>query len=50
LQFDSGTWTSNGGGQYAPRADLASREQQIAVANYVYARRGLQPWECGYAA
>jgi resuscitation-promoting factor RpfB len=50
LQFDSGTWTSNGGGQYAPRADLTSREQQIAVANYVYARRGLQPWECGYAA
>ncbi|MDT4979223.1 MAG: resuscitation-promoting factor RpfB, partial [Pseudonocardiales bacterium] len=24
LQFDSGTWLSNGGGAYAPRADLAS--------------------------
>jgi uncharacterized protein YabE (DUF348 family) len=50
LQFDSGTWLGSGGGQYAPRADLASREQQIAVANRVYASRGLQPWECGYAA
>src|SRR5674476_313070 len=25
LQFDSQTWSANGGGQYAPRADLASR-------------------------
>ena len=50
LQFDRGTWTSNGGGTYAPRADLASREQQIAVANRVYASRGLQPWGCGHAA
>ena len=32
LQFDIGTWLGNGGGQYAPRADLATREQQIAVA------------------
>lgn len=50
LQFDSGTWLSNGGGQYAARADLASREQQIAVANVVYASRGLQPWGCASAA
>jgi len=50
LQFDLGTWTSNGGGKFAPRADLASRTQQIAVANHVYARRGLQPWGCGHAA
>ncbi|MEO6144050.1 MAG: ubiquitin-like domain-containing protein [Dermatophilaceae bacterium] len=50
LQFDSGTWLGNGGGQYAARADLASREQQIAVANKVYASRGLQPWGCASAA
>jgi uncharacterized protein YabE (DUF348 family) len=50
LQFDSGTWLSNGGGQYAPRADLASKDQQIAVAETVYASRGLSPWACGYAA
>lgn len=33
LQFDQGTWEAYGGLQYAPRADLAAREQQIAVAN-----------------
>ena len=50
LQFNASTWLSNGGGQYAPRADLASREQQIAVANVLYASRGLQPWGCAWAA
>ncbi len=35
LQFDNGTWLANGGGKYASRADLATREQQIAVANRV---------------
>jgi uncharacterized protein YabE (DUF348 family) len=48
LQFDYGTWLSNGGGSYAPRADLASREQQIAVASRLYAARGSSPWPvCG---
>ena len=48
LQFDYGTWLSNGGGAYAPRADLASREQQIAVASRLYAARGSSPWPvCG---
>jgi hypothetical protein len=48
LQFDYGTWQSNGGGAYAPRADLASREEQIAVASKVYAARGSSPWPvCG---
>ncbi len=50
LQFDIGTWLSNGGGEYASRADLASKDQQIAVAERVYAARGLSPWACGYAA
>lgn len=50
LQFDSQTWMGSGGGAYAPRADLASRTQQIAIANKVYADRGLQPWQCGWAA
>lgn len=50
LQFDSGTWLSNGGGAYAPRADLATKDQQIAIAEKVYAARGLSPWACGYAA
>ena len=50
LQFDSQTWLGNGGGQFAPRADLASRTQQIAIANKVYAARGLAPWGCAGAA
>ena len=48
LQFDHSTWLSNGGGAYAPRADLATEDQQIAVANHLYARRGSSPWPvCG---
>jgi LysM repeat protein len=48
LQFNQSTWAGNGGKTYAPRADLASRGQQIAVAEHLYARRGLGPWPvCG---
>jgi uncharacterized protein YabE (DUF348 family) len=48
LQFDSGTWLAYGGGQYAPRADLATREQQIAVATRDYEANGSSPWPvCG---
>jgi uncharacterized protein YabE (DUF348 family) len=48
VQFDSGTWLANGGGQYAPRADLASKSQQIAIATKVYDARGSSPWPvCG---
>ena len=50
LQFAASTWTSNGGGDFASRADLASREQQITVANRLYARAGLGPWGCRGAA
>lgn len=31
LQFDQDSWEGAGGLQYAPRADLATREQQIAA-------------------
>ncbi len=40
LQFSSGTWQAYGGGQYAPTANLASREQQIAIASKVRDARG----------
>ena len=40
LQFSSGTWLAYGGGQYAPTANLASREQQIAIATKVRDARG----------
>ena len=46
LQFLTSTWLAYGGGQFAPRADLASREQQITVANRVYATSGLSQWGC----
>jgi uncharacterized protein YabE (DUF348 family) len=50
LQFDYSSWLANGGADFAPRADLASREQQITVANRYYAKSGLGPWQCGWAA
>jgi uncharacterized protein YabE (DUF348 family) len=50
LQFDLQTWLGAGGGDFASRPDLASREQQITVANRVYADRGLSPWGCAHAA
>ncbi|WP_026553831.1 resuscitation-promoting factor [Arthrobacter sp. 35W] len=50
LQFDINSWLANGGATYAPRADLATREQQIAVANAYYAKAGLGPWGCAHAA
>src|ERR1700756_415867 len=31
LQFTPGTWRSNGGGEFAASANMATREQQIAV-------------------
>lgn len=33
LQFSQSTWVAAGGTQYAPRADLATPAQQIAVAS-----------------
>jgi uncharacterized protein YabE (DUF348 family) len=49
LQFDLGTWASAGGNAYASRPDLASREEQIAVAENLYASRGTSPWACAGA-
>ncbi|WP_228978698.1 transglycosylase family protein [Streptomyces sp. DH12] len=45
LQFSQETWQAYGGTAYAPRADLASRAQQIAVAEKVYAAQGAAAWE-----
>jgi uncharacterized protein YabE (DUF348 family) len=50
LQFNTQTWLSVGGDDFAPRADLATRAEQITVANRLYAQRGLQPWGCAHAA
>ena len=40
LQFDLTTWSAYGGTQYAARPDLASREEQIAVATKIRDARG----------
>ncbi|MGW5678278.1 transglycosylase family protein [Streptomyces sp. NPDC003860] len=48
LQFSQETWEAFGGAQYAERADLASRSQQIAVAEKVLAAQGPLAWSsCG---
>ncbi|OBK24204.1 resuscitation-promoting factor [Mycobacterium asiaticum] len=44
VQFDQGTWEANGGLRYAPRADLATREEQIAVAEVTRSRQGWGAW------
>lgn len=44
LQFSQDTWSAYGGTSYAPRADLASRSQQIAVAEKVLDDKGPQAW------
>lgn len=44
LQFSASTWTGHGGGQYASTANLATREQQIAIAEKVRASQGWGAW------
>jgi Transglycosylase-like domain. len=44
LQFSLGTWANYGGLSYAPRPDLATREEQITVAERLRAVRGWAPW------
>jgi len=44
VQFDQGTWERNGGLRFAPRADLATREEQIAVAEVTRQRQGWGAW------
>ncbi|MCC9181907.1 resuscitation-promoting factor RpfB [Mycolicibacterium mageritense DSM 44476 = CIP 104973] len=44
VQFDQNTWERQGGLRYAPRADLATREEQIAIATVTQARQGWGAW------
>ncbi|MEV0297294.1 transglycosylase family protein [Nocardia sp. NPDC050710] len=44
IQFDQSTWERQGGLRYAPRADLATREEQIAIAEVTRARQGWGAW------
>jgi hypothetical protein len=48
LQFSASTWLAFGGADHAARADLATREQQITVAEEVLAVQGPGAWPtCG---
>ncbi|MFG2862738.1 transglycosylase family protein [Streptomyces sioyaensis] len=44
LQIDLATWRAYGGERFAPRADLATRAQQIAVGERIVRDRGLSAW------
>ena len=44
LQFSPSTWAAYGGTAYAPTANLATREQQIAIAEKALAGQGWGAW------
>lgn len=51
LQFSSSTWNAFGGRRYTPRASLASKAAQIAIAQRVLASQGPGAWPaCGRRA
>ncbi|MER6144460.1 transglycosylase family protein [Streptomyces sparsogenes] len=51
LQITLDMWKKYGGQRYAPRPDLASRSQQIAVAQAILADRGPDAWpSCALSA
>lgn len=51
LQLTQELWEQNGGRAYAPRPDLASRSQQIAVAETILNGSGPGAWQsCGPSA
>ncbi|GAA3372292.1 resuscitation-promoting factor protein RpfA [Streptomyces sannanensis] len=48
LQFTNSTWAAFGGTAFAPRADLATKSQQILIAEKVLAGQGKGAWPvCG---
>ncbi|MFE0805696.1 transglycosylase family protein [Streptomyces sp. NPDC058812] len=46
LQFARSSWIAAGGLKYAPRADLATRGEQIAVAKRLARLQGMSAWGC----
>jgi LysM repeat protein len=48
LQFTESTWLGLGGGAFASRADLATPDQQVQIAEKVLASQGIGAWPvCG---
>lgn len=50
LQFSQSSWAAAGGTQYASRADLASKDQQIATAEKLLDLQGPGAWACAAPA
>ncbi|MEU5755737.1 transglycosylase family protein [Streptomyces sp. NPDC047829] len=46
LQFAPSSWAAAGGLEYAARADLATRGEQIAVAKRLARLQGMSAWGC----
>lgn len=49
LQFSQSSWAAAGGTQYAQRADLATKAQQIATAEKLLDMQGPGAWGCAGA-
>ncbi|WP_328910574.1 transglycosylase family protein [Streptomyces sp. NBC_00234] len=49
LQFSQSSWAAAGGTQYASRADLATKSQQIATAEKLLDLQGPGAWACAGA-
>ncbi|MGW2088448.1 transglycosylase family protein [Streptomyces sp. NPDC001880] len=49
LQFSQSSWAAAGGTQYAARADLATKAQQIATAERLLDMQGPGAWGCAAA-
>ena len=46
LQFAQSSWEAAGGTKFAPRADLATKAEQINVAEKLASMQGMSAWEC----
>lgn len=46
LQFTRSSWNAAGGRKYAPRADLATKAEQIATARRLAKIQGMGAWTC----
>jgi nucleoid-associated protein YgaU len=49
LQFSQSSWSAAGGTKYAPRADLATKSEQIATAEKLLDMQGPGAWSCASA-
>ncbi|PWJ26575.1 transglycosylase-like protein with SLT domain [Branchiibius hedensis] len=50
LMMTHDAWRIGGGLAFSYNANQSSREEQITVANNLYAQLGLKPWSCAWAA